>query len=231
MFASLAGPFSRLPYWNRSGDGSVIGEAAYYFDASTGISLGAGNEVLAWQGGGQFPIALAPFSTGPVLNGDTVEFSEASTLSYTLQIPFDLVGGFSAWMRMRVPDATLQTGARRPFRLLDSSQVALLQAIFPSGTGTVLMTGGGTNVTASGLSNQDLETFAVWGFEWNAAEGTAEITRGGVTVSTAPTGSVDPVPGYARVDVGIASTVQIEKALMFLEPRRVTTASILNALQ
>lgn len=230
--APLAGRLRRAPGLSGLlGAAGPVGLSAYSFFSNSGITLGPGDTVLGWQGGGQFPIELVPVSTAPVLADNVVEFSEASRLGYDLQTPLDLPGGFSAWLLMRVPDPAVLTGSRRAFRLLNSSSAAQLQVIFPNAAGQVLMNAGGTNVVASGLTDQELSEFAVWGFEWNAYNDTARITRNGVVVSAAPTGTVGPIIDYARPEVGVGSTIQVARALMYVEPRTVAEAEIISTLQ
>lgn len=213
------------------GASGPVGQSAYAFFANSGITLGPGDTVLGWQGGGLAPIELTPVSTAPVLADGAVEFTAASRLGYDLQNPLDLPGGFSAWLLMRVPDPAALTGSRRAFRLLNSASASQLQVVFPNAAGQVLMNAGGTNVVASGLTDQELGEFAVWGFEWNAYNDTARITRNGVVVSAAPTGTVGPIIDYARVEVGVGSTIHVAGGLMYVEPRTIDQASIISALQ
>lgn len=213
LFDRLKPAHSTVVY-DYSNDVDLVALAAMVFDGDTGLTLGAGNRVEAWASGGLQNITMTGSSEHITAGGGVVSASPAGSgnLLYDTIAPLDLPLGFSAFVACRVPDVD-SVGASNRLFMLYAGAPTVFNAIMPVASGTVQLTTNGGNVTAPGLSEADLETFAVWGFVVDLVAGTGRILRNGVTLASGPLTA--DFSGVTRYRALLNAALEVQGALLF----------------
>lgn len=213
LFDRLKPAHSTIVY-DYSNDLDLVALAAMVFDGGTGLTLGAGNRVEAWAGGGVQNIALTGSSEHITAAGGVVAASAAGSgsLLYDTIAPLALPLGFSVFAACRVPDADTVGASNRLFMLYAGAST-VFNAIMPSAPGQVQLTTNGGNVTANGISDADLETYAVWGFVVDLVTGTGRILRNGVTLASGPL--TTDLTGVTRYRALLNAALEVQGALVF----------------
>ena len=213
LFDRIKPAHSHIVY-DYSDDLDLVSLAAMVFDGGEGLTLGAGNRVEAWASGGLQNITLTGSSDFITAGGGLVSASPAGSgnLLYDTIAPLDLPLGFSVFAACRVPDVDAVGASNRLF-MLYAGAPTVFNAIMPSAPGQVLLTTNGGNVAANGISEADLETFAVWGFVVDLVTGTGRILRNGVTLASGPLTA--DFSGVTRYRALLNAALEVQGALLF----------------
>jgi uncharacterized protein YmfQ (DUF2313 family) len=188
--------------------------AAMVFSAEEGVVTGAGDRVLEWTSGGLAPITMTGASEHITLDNGVIRASAAGAgqLSYDTQETDDLPLGFSAFVVARMPDASVLGTNNRLFTI-EVGAASVFNALLPVSPGVVQLETNGGNVTAAGISDADLETYAVWGFVVDQVEGRGRILRNGVTLASA---SIAPsFVGVSRYRALLNAALDVKGGLLF----------------
>jgi len=224
QFERLLGPFGEHPFagWSqRAASGSPFDLAAFRLLGTAGIVTQNGNELVSWSGDGLTPAVFVPNSGSTIMNVDSgvVSANGNGYLSWIILVgegqptTHDMSLGVSIYVVCKVPDASVAIPGNRLFWTRSSTGSSRLNAFFPSAANTVQLATLSGNLSASGLSNADLETEAVWGFIYDTANSEARILRNGVTLASMA--ATVPITDAANHRILNASHAQVRDAVTF----------------
>lgn len=195
--------------------------AAFRLLGTSGIVTQNGDELVSWSGDGLTPAVFVPNHPSAVMNVENgvVSANGVGYLSWVIldgegqPTTQDLSLGVSVYVVCKVPDASVAIAGNRLFWTRASTGSSRLNAYFPSSANTVQLGTLSSTLTASGLSNAELETEAVWGFIYDTGNGGARILRNGVTLASGP--ATVPITDAANHRILNASHAQVRDAVTF----------------
>ena len=212
LFARVKPVHSEIVY-DYSDDLDLVGLAAMTFSANESLTLGTGNRVEAWASGGLQNITLTGGSEHITAAGGVVAAAGSGQLYYDTLAPIDLALGFSVFAVCRVPDAQALIGTSKRLFMINAGAATVFNAIMPSAVGQILLSTNGGNVSAAGISDADMESFAVWGFVADLVTGTGRILRNGATLASGPLTA--DFSGVTRYTVLLNAAIEVQGALVF----------------
>ena len=177
--------------------------------------LNGEGELVSWFGDGTSPALFnVQHSTASMTVSDGVVSAQGTSyLTHTMAgDPLDLLAGFSAYVVCRVPDYTTFNASNRLFWMRAGGS-SLLNVFFPNAIGRVQVSAGGANAVASGLTQAEMETFAVWGFVHDLGAGQLRILRNGVIKGS--TTLAAPLTGLTNYRILSNSFAQSKDAVTF----------------